>query len=402
MSGYGGNLTYPALRVFSNTDPSQFTGFIDPRYVGGTPASAGTTTRFIYDTVGGGSIANLDDNSTALVVETVQSVAKVTEVRLNDETPCVACPYDFGFGIKTVARKPGVMNSLFYGKVRPYYSSTDFLSDDGTGHITAADHVAQTEEVTNLIVADTGLSNVDTEQKGAVVLIKMGVPINDVAGTIVVSVPGFASFSVTLPGSAGNIAAIDAAITTASLDLYLQTTTIDSVEYITGFYTAESAGTIQSGFGVVQTSTGTVALTTNNLIWLQTKPLYQDKYTFEVQELTGGTTFVDTTAGNFLLMGSDDVYVLFAHRRNDRGFANMWRQEKPGEETIWYKLILTSISGTAAIHGASHGDNYKQQMEIYLPELGGTGGATAVKTYLDALVVWWELNTGGTLPTWTP
>ncbi len=377
MSGYGGNLTYPSLRTFSNTDPGQLTGFGDDKYYPGA-----NKTPFLIDIEGKGSIAGSASASSYEVVQTTPSVAKVSVVTLNSKLPCDACPYEFGFAVKTIARDPGVMNSLFYGKLRPYFGSDQGAISDGNNGITPEDHIRQTQIVTDLIVADTGLGNVDTEVKGAVVTAVMGVSILMTSNDDVL---------ITQPSTGLSLAVTDIAATLNQTLLNGVFGTGENMITLTG-----SVLTSGKGFTVVQTSGSDILFGTDNSITLTTKSEYQDYYGHEVAEVTPGTVFTTTTEGVFARMTSDDVYVLFAHRRNDRGFANMWRQEKPGVYPVWNKMIMSTMHETASIHGASHGDNYHQVMEFYVPEITGTwksaddsvNGTTTI-SYLEALGAWW-------------
>jgi hypothetical protein len=443
-TGYGGNLTYPSLKQFTNTNlnaegKTAYTGFSDKRYTTGD-----VYTRFISEQIGMGSIPFIAGKSSWKIIWGQPSVAKTTEIHLNDEMTCTPCPYDFGFSVKTIAKKPGVLNSLFYGKVRPYYSSTKYVTDDGTGHIAADDHIKQTQEILDLILADTGLGNYDDEHKGAVVDAIMDVSLNEAtaADKLTISIPS-AGVSGIVDIVAGLTAiTLNAAIESANPELLKYVHAVDAVgnsdgtvlplelvSYYPGEFAVDNTGgptttlAIPAGFTVKEVRDGTITAPTNvilgtkNYINLMTKSKFQDEYTHQVQDASTGSTFTEAE-GNFATMTSDDVFRQFAHRRNDRGFANMWRQEKPTDfptsgpvqgtapvppadpaadyapiTTGWYKLILTTDMGTAAIHGASHGDSYRQQMELYLPEMFQKTAATSTAySYLFELAKWWAMT----------
>lgn len=450
--GYGGNLTFPALRQFTNSDGSKYTGFEDARY----DPDAANDVRFITEQIGFGSIPYLAGASSDTLIWGKEAVAKESTVTLNGDMPCTACPYDFGFAIKTVPKKPGVLNSMLYGKVRPYFSSATSVMDAGDGTISSEDHLKQTSEILGLILADVGLSNVDTEQRGAVVDAYMTTPVAYTdANTVVVSIPEL-GLSTTIAFAAGTVQTVDqvnALLEAQGMHLYVYA--YDSTgagigandvvgfrSYYDGDYAIVGGAVsttvlgIPSSYVVTQTAGAAVLINSDSTISLRTKAEYVAEYNYEIQEVSDGTTFITNTEGEYEYFSSDEIWRWFAHRRNDRGYANFWRgnpqpvnvatvEDATFDPTTpadgvapltsgWYKWIGKTHHTTASIHGASHGNNYQQVMELYIPEVGWPSGATAGNVgaaggaaagtttyeYLLQLSNWWSRATADALPIW--
>ncbi len=81
-----------------------------------------------------------------------------------------------------------------------------------------------------------------------------------------------------------------------------------------------------------------------------------------------------------------DVFNVFLNANGMEPLSNFVIQDQPPLNSLWNKIVLTVDTNTAAIHGASHRDTYRQVVEIYIQQGYGT-------THLwDASGYRWENN----------
>jgi hypothetical protein len=81
-------------------------------------------------------------------------------------------------------------------------------------------------------------------------------------------------------------------------------------------------------------------------------------------------TFAGTATGSFSILNADDVQRVFAVSNHMGDLSSAVRQPvatTKGAEYVKYTLT-SSPTAIGAIHGASHYDNYKQKIELYVPK----------------------------------
>jgi hypothetical protein len=358
-----GNITYPRGRSFRNTlVATDFRGYVDK-----------DGKKHLLNTITGQDLLNTGQASTTLI-GAMAATKRVAGINLNDDYPVLAGEaYDFGFGIKTVAREPGVGNDLPRGISKGYFSSTTRLGAAVSGKISTADMIAQVAEIKALVEADTGLGNVDGNIKGAIVDITANGIGLVATGTMTVTLTcDGVSFTVTAA------ATVDAAVALINAN--------------SAFYAKAHAFNLDGKLVIIPvdpskavTIGGTITAIADQgypVLVVRTKAAYYEDYTFEVEVPDMSGFYAYSVLGNFTHKGlsSDDVYALFANRKNNRGFANMGRNVQPADQT-WEKYIFkTTLSGND-FHGASHGSTQEIIEELYVPAgSSATVGANFIYT----------------------
>jgi hypothetical protein len=80
------------------------------------------------------------------------------------------------------------------------------------------------------------------------------------------------------------------------------------------------------------------------------------------------------------------VFNVFMNANGMEPLSNYVYNSQPAPDSLWNKIVLTIDTNTAAIHGASHRDTYRQVVEIYIQQ--GYGGTNL----WDASGYRWENN----------
>ena len=354
---YGGNMTYPSTKVFFNTVPD--TGALGKVY-------DNNGKHFLLPKTGDDIAAGSASYSK---IENMEATKRVALLTLDNKAPnlCGGCVYEYGFTVRALAKEPGVNNSLPRGASNPYFGKTDYLPTTG-GLITDEELDREAAELTKLI----------RENKG-----ELGDPTNFSGG--IVDAPDFGVWNFADTGGSGRVKiwvtadpagaadidqsandidalidAVNAEAETEGHDVMLAK--VDGTHFVVF---APGGGTIRMVVGEDDVSQGTYV---PGRIMLITKEAWYKDYSFIIEGENTLLEFSYPVNGNFAVKGltSDDVYRTFAHMKNDRGFANMTRDEKP-IDTEWMKFIVYNETKTATIAAASHGENYMQVVEIYIP-----------------------------------
>ena len=351
---YGGNLTYPKTQVFYNSVPDD--GSLGKVYLNGTKK------HFLLYKTGDDIVAGNVSYSEILNMDATKRIAAVY---LDDKIPNMGDKvyYEYGFTVEVLARDPGVYNSLPRGLAQPFYSKTeDLLEDDNNkGHFTADAMKEQVATIRDMI-------NGWTQEYGDPT--NFGGPIVHAPDTAVIKVNNTLAtgdVTLTINGGAGQNNPGTEADAQALVDW---ANTLDGVYALV----SDGNAVILADEGVTLESAvdGTNAeySTDNTRIWLVTLDKWYKDYTYVVTGLYDDATVDYVQNGSFAVkgLGSDDVFRIFAHRKNNKGFANFSRNEQP-IDTDWIKYVVYNELSTGSLTGgASHGDEYMQVVEIYIPK----------------------------------
>lgn len=353
MSGYGGNLTYPTTKVFKNnygTVTDWMKIYEDKKLQN---AVAGNHTLTLIDK--GDTIVGTPNAGVAQVLWQA-SVARVMDVVLSAAAPCDTCDHELGFTVNAIAQHPGVMNDNLYGQRRTYAHKFVNLDPITAGLISDADLTRAYADISQQIADDIGRYNGHMQGNYEAVVDC----VETVTGTIV---PASDTVDIPALGLYGLLAAPATVIPAPVGGTLADYLTISTTEIT-------NVGAVKSGYGFVLHA---AAPLTAHKLTLTTKKEYQDSYTFMVEDLSG--TFMITTDGSFELLPWEEVYREFAHMEHMSPLSNHHADEKPADTVIdavttnsliWGKYILDANQNVGNMHGASHGNNYKQSLIIYL------------------------------------
>ena len=146
-------------------------------------------------------------------------------------------------------------------------------------------------------------------------------------------------------------------------------------------------------------------------------PVYVYSSTYEMVVVALPTAGCTVTAqysgkGVWPSLSWTDVFNVFLNQRGMDKHSNFIYLDQVGPDTEWNKLVLEYYGDSAAIHGASHRDNYKMRVEVYIAQgYGGTNlwysgdymaenttdnGSFSVDTTINGLIDAWSGLTHGT------
>jgi len=343
MSGYGGNLTYPDLKVFynsigtlDNTVPTPDTG-----------APADQTFRILDDGKLGVRVLHMAKEGSYIPkgtwtkVEQLDAVARQVRIKFDNRAPCDECTAELGFTVVAKAQHPGVFNDNFYGQRRTYAHKFDRLDPIAAGLISDMDLMRAYADVNQQITDDSGRFNGQLQGNiesvvNAVVAITFSADIS--AGTVDVPAAGLYGVS---------FAAASDYVSLAGANTVVQ-----------------NVGTPIPGYGFIVHVPGAETVD-DHYIQLTTKDEYFKHTTFNVEKFDGFETVI--AAGNFELLPWEEVFREFTHMPHDVPLSNHHYVEKP-VNTAWAKYILETDHSNASFHGASHGESYLQRVIFFVPK----------------------------------
>lgn len=344
----GGNITYPRGKCFRNTlVNTDFRGYVDMH-----------GNKHLLNTITGQDL--IAGSASYALISAMSASKRVAGINLNDDYPVLGgIAYEYGFGIHIKAKEPGVGNDLPRGISKGYYAKTTRLADAVSGKISTAEMLTQIANVKALIAADTGLGDYDGNIQGAVIdVTENGLGMVATGGAITATFT-CDSVSVTVTAAA-TVAAAVTAINAAS-----------------SFYAKAHAFSLNGKLVIipVDPSKAVTAATLTNIaaqgypvLVVSTKTDYYKNYTYEVEAIDECAFFEYSVGGHFEHKGitSDDVFMAFANRKNNRGFANMTRNTQPADQS-WEKWVLKTKLAGNSFHGASHNDTQEIIEEVYVP-----------------------------------
>ncbi len=367
MSGLGGNLTYPANKQFVNdfsiidkTTPWGVAGVNDIRLITDLQVQEGVRgakTLFFEKTgdyIPGGAQASVTR------VDHQDSVARVTDVVLENRGPCDECQHELGFTVEAIAQHPGVFNDNLFGQRRTYVHKFDYLDPVVSGIISDLDLQRAYADIADQIAVDTGRYTGSMQGNVESVV--------DAVQTVVFSADVSTDY-VYWPAT-GLTELVSAAKTATRLT---GTTTI-------------TLGAIGEG-GFVITTSVTSATVVSAKLTLTTKDIFKNLTTFNVEKLSGLFTII--TQGNFELLPWEEVFREFSHMSHDVPLSNMHDVSKPSSTYPWTKFILNTNHRQASIHGASHHGSYLEEIILFVPDNGATTGVAGCVADLASLLGTW-------------
>ena len=205
----------------------------------------------------------------------------------------------------------------------------------------------------------------------------------------------------------------------------LSTAAGNSVMYIGGTASgniANSATSTTYAASIVSSSLGTGGAAPNYLYASATKttgsvPVYVYSGTNELVIKSLGTAGVSVNTaysgkGQWPSLSWKEVFNVFLNQRGMDKHSNFIYLDQVGPDTEWNKLTLEYTADAAALNGASHRDNYKMRVEVYIAQgYGGTnlwyasnymwestddGAAFSANATINQLIDAWSGLTHGT------
>jgi hypothetical protein len=447
MSGLGGNLTYPASKQFVNSfgiiNPAGgAAGTNDIRLITDLQAQEGVlgakTLFFEKDGnyIPGGAQASYTR------VDHADSVSKVANIVLEDRGPMDESNHELGFTVEAIAEHPGVYNDNLFGQRRTYAHVFDYLDPVVSGKISDADVMRAYSDINTQIYDDKGRytgnqqGNVeacvdamtDLEFSTDITGATFDIPGAGLYGKTLTQAAAYidSPLAITAEATVGNTVVGDNTLTIANADavsMYVGQTvtpavvapvtpavithievgatntviTLDTVWTTIAAATfgvaAEikkvvnnAAGLTSPGYGFIVHPAGAETLAEHSMT-LTTRDIFKNLTTFNVEKLSGIFTVV--ADGNFELMPWAEVFREFTSMGHDAPLANMHDFEKPANTYNWVKFILWTNHSNAAIHGASHGGSYRENVILYVPDNGASSGSAGCVANLETLIALW-------------
>lgn len=388
MSGYGGNLTYPTTKFFWNGDISaSLTDYI-ANVTDAIAGSSAASDNVLFFPGNGGYMINKGGAEYSENAH-VDAVAKVVSVYLDNRAPCDDCNAELGFIVNGVNKDPGVMNMNYYGFRRTYSHKFIKLDAITAGLISDEDLLEAYADICQQITQDNGRggNNLYGNTESTVDCV-LEVTLSAVLGAATFDIPAAGIYGAAWAAPVTDVA--HAGGTPLTVGNYLSggntgaatVTTVASDDVTNG---ATQLGTIttRSGFGyVVHPDAAQTVETGDTKLILTTKDEYDEFMTFHIEDLDG--TFTIDTAGNYEGLPWAEVFREFSHMAHDVPLSNHHYIQKPDNAHDWHRFILFNTMGGAAIHGASHGDNYMDAVVFYVQDTGTM--VADVQTVLDAWI----------------
>ena len=327
-------------------------------------------------------------NAAGTIVSSVTKVAgkdavkKVALALLGTSCPCAECNYEFGFQLVSNVKNPGILNSERYPQITPYFGTLP------------------TVDCTAGSIDETSLSKMRKDIIGA---ISNHVPYSRLGK----AAPAFASVAKIITWDEDDTIIINggtitqgSAIATAITNINTATTTDGVKAYQLPTSIAADKIVIIAKPGATElTLTGTSTADANIYIGLVAK---DGDVSFEVTGPKNSVSSITIVPGSFSVMTADDVFREFSQMRHAGHLLSMVRPS--GANNVAYtKYIFKELMPTAAIHGASHGDDYLKEVHVYIPTsaLGtdvwdaddymtetGDSGFTADTTFDELIAAW--------------
>lgn len=292
-------------------------------------------------------------NAAGTVVSSVTKVTgkaatrKVALVLLGTECPCEECNFEYGYSLARIVKNPGVLNSERYEHVVTY-----------AGKLKA---VTCTNGVIDSTYVDAMRNDLIDQISGHVSYSKQG--FDSVATASLAKILTFDNTKVlSINGEVVDVAGLTRAQAVALVNA-TAATLVTAYEMPASISSTAFVLVAADGTKTITLTNTTMTIDANNYIAHVAK---EDDVTFEVQDPTGGVTSITVVPNAFSQMTPDDVYREFSHAAHDGHLANQHRVEIP--LNVWYtKYIFKQLMKTASIHGASHGNDYLEEVHVYIP-----------------------------------